>query len=264
MQRSLTITAVLLSILSLLACACDRGASTEATDVDHAAVREVEPITGPQWPEGGINPGELHNEILDAFMDIHPLGEPLDREELSREFVKVANVVLKKRGLTYRFTDEEAKLVFELNDEVKSAAGYDPYREGKDDVCIVIDHLEGRGEIQVDRARLYRALWTDVKRAGLSTYQRPLLATGSADDRVVTIIRHSHEYWSDRIGELEKCDFADDSWWERNKEKFKTVFVIACDFVGVIVLEGCTAGAGTGALAAAAALSSAAGAWLVY
>lgn len=187
-----------------------------------------------------LNPGVLHNAILDEFSKDNVLfGPKASREEGTKRFVRAANDVLSDMGLEYSIDREFVDGIMAEFKRIKRETGYDFCNPGGDQK-LVIDYLESSGTIEAERADLLRDCFRGISNAKYDELSEPWLTARivAIDDPAIEIGLYSTEWWIEYYSYME--EYVEDhpelqGWWDDWKKKIREWGIIGTDAVGVIV-----------------------------
>ena len=197
-----------------------------------------------------VSQGQLHNEILAAFNEMHPLtGKKLSRNEFTKTFILVTNDVYKNHGLSFRINEEYVNIMFSKFDEIKRECGYDFYQIGGSDLETALDYLERKGKITHDQCEVYKAVWRDLETWDIDSDSRSILSAlpvEALNMEAVEIAGYSYEFWEAYIAEHPELE----GWWEKWRGVIRDISIIGGDYLGCVLAgPGCAAGAALGSIA---------------
>ena len=188
----------------------------------------------------GVNPGVLHNSILDEFSKNNVIfGPKTTREEGITRFVKAANAVLRDMEITYSIDNKFVETTMGEFNRIKLETGYD-FCNSCSNPNLVVDYLESNGTIEPERAGLLRDCFNKIIDVKTDELSKPWLAARvvAIDDPAIEIGLYSTKWWTDYYNYME--EYVEDNpelqgWWDDWKKKIREWGVIGTDAVGVIV-----------------------------
>ncbi|UCF05221.1 MAG: hypothetical protein JSV33_15090 [bacterium] len=187
-----------------------------------------------------IEPGILHNEILDKYNEYHFIfGEKLTHENGIDLFVEVANHILIKNDIDYSIDKNFVKDMISRFKTFRNESGYDILNPGSD-LNLAFDYLESNSEINYENIRILRNCFKDIRKGEYIKPTEPWLIVKceNLDDPVVNIGLYSTEWWYkyyEYMDEYVKYHPELKGWWDRWKKRIREWGLIGTDCLGAIV-----------------------------
>jgi hypothetical protein len=204
--------------------------------------------------------GAIHNEILDAFEDLHPLmkGDRLRRDEFVQLFVQASNNVMVAHEYPTTFNTEDINVLLECFDGYTEAGVYDFYGERESDPYAMLDYLYNKGELTDseyhDYVAMYDELYGRTPEPGASRSENSI--ENSSGARQVLIA--SQQFWSSHgIGSMPGLKGLKNGQPQLNLDWY-SLGIVAADAMGAIITHRLLPGGNSQIEAMGAALTSAA------